>query len=289
MVTAHALLHPLSMLLRSPDDEYEYDYDYAHNTHELQGSFRHLPVSHLVDWQQQQHAHHPLGFDPANVQYTFMGGSGGGGSTSSSSDSSSVRRNASRSDAVMQQGIPKQQQQKSTGPARPGQAREMVVLGGQNKKRRRDASPPENVNNNDNTTSTSTVNPPSNDSHVINRVPPAKERRRTQMRLAQRAYRQRKQNELSTTQKRLSEISDAVTDFGTAYNDISSKRTASGFLPLWPDLAQNLHERLPSFRRWCSCRRWQMMSLVATQTIRAPRRRHQLRDRHWRLLQIKTV
>lgn len=247
MVTAHACArdrplaqyHPLNMLLRDDDNNHDNNHDGDNNDDDLRACSRfclsrHLPNIQLVDFQQQQQQQlqTQLGFDAGvleNYQYAF-GGSGG----------SSVPRDASRSETV--ESVKQQQRvstQKSTGPARPGQTAEMVVLAGppsegqNNKKRRRDSSPPENA---------------TDESHVINRVPPAKERRRTQMRLAQRAYRQRKQNELSTTQKRLSEIGDAVTDLGTAYNNLSSKLTASGFLPLWPDLAQTLQETTGKFQ-----------------------------------------
>lgn len=229
MVTAHACArdrplaqyHPLSLLLRDDNN------NNSDNNDDLRAGTsrfylsRHLPSIQPVNFQ-QQHQLPQLGYDAGvleNYQYAFGG--------------SSVPRDASRSETKQQQQQRvSTQQHKSTGP---GQTAEMAVLPGppaetQNKKRQRDSSPPEN------------------EPHAINRVPPAKERRRTQMRLAQRAYRQRKQNELSTTQKRLSQIGDAVTELGTAYNNLSSKLTASGLLPLWPDLAQNLQETTSKFQ-----------------------------------------
>jgi hypothetical protein len=257
MVTVHACAkdrplaqyhHPLSMLLRSANaddgDDNDNNNNNSYDDNGLRGSglylSRRLANGHPVDFQQQLSQQNSLGFDTSvleNHQYAF---GGGGGSSSSNNNNNNNNNSASRSETVKQQGI---STQKSTRPARPGQTADTVVFAGppssegQNKKRRRYSSPSE----------IASTDPP-NESHVIDRVPPGKERRRTQMRMAQRAYRQRKQNELLTTHKRLSEIGDAVTDLGTVYNSLSSKLTTSGFLPLWPDLAQKLEETTGKFQ-----------------------------------------
>ncbi|KAH8692145.1 hypothetical protein BGW36DRAFT_431372 [Talaromyces proteolyticus] len=95
---------------------------------------------------------------------------------------------------------------------------------------------------------TTTAGGGSGEVNVINRVPPAKERRRTQMRLAQRAYRQRKQHELSTTQRKLSCMGDAITELGTTYVSLNSRLATSGLLALQPDLARDLQEMAVKFQ-----------------------------------------
>jgi hypothetical protein len=77
---------------------------------------------------------------------------------------------------------------------------------------------------------------------VVNRVPPGKERRRTQMRIAQRAYRQRKQNELSSRTRQLSERDDVIARMKTAFNMLQSRLVDADVLSICPGLEVPMRE-----------------------------------------------
>jgi hypothetical protein len=96
------------------------------------------------------------------------------------------------------------------------------------------------------TTSNSEINnepPPA----IVDRVPPGKERRRTQMRIAQRAYRQRKQDEISSRQKQLSERDTIVARMKTAFDSLNSKLVDFDVLSLYPDLSQPVQDMASAF------------------------------------------
>lgn len=71
---------------------------------------------------------------------------------------------------------------------------------------------------------------------IVDRVPSGKERRRTQMRMAQRAYRQRKQNELSSRTKQLSERDGVIARMKTAFDLLQSRLVEADVLSVCPRL-----------------------------------------------------
>lgn len=71
---------------------------------------------------------------------------------------------------------------------------------------------------------------------IVDRVPSGKERRRTQMRIAQRAYRQRKQNELSSRTKQLSERDDVIARMKTAFDALQARLVEADVLSACPGL-----------------------------------------------------
>ncbi|RAO67344.1 uncharacterized protein BHQ10_003356 [Talaromyces amestolkiae] len=71
---------------------------------------------------------------------------------------------------------------------------------------------------------------------IVDRVPSGKERRRTQMRMAQRAYRQRKQNELSSRAKQLSERDDVILRMKKAFDLLQARLMESDMLTICPRL-----------------------------------------------------
>ncbi|KAI7970289.1 hypothetical protein EIK77_000291 [Talaromyces pinophilus] len=71
---------------------------------------------------------------------------------------------------------------------------------------------------------------------IVDRVPSGKERRRTQMRIAQRAYRQRKQNELSSRTKQLSERDDVIARMKTAFDALQARLVEADVLGVCPGL-----------------------------------------------------
>lgn len=82
---------------------------------------------------------------------------------------------------------------------------------------------------------------------VIDRVPSGKERRRTQMRIAQRAYRQRKQNELSSRAQQLSEKDNIIAQMKIAFDSLNSRLTGSDALSLYPELSQPVADMANAF------------------------------------------
>lgn len=87
------------------------------------------------------------------------------------------------------------------------------------------------------TTTTQSIETP-----VVDRVPSGKERRRTQMRMAQRAYRQRKQNELSSRTRQLSERDDVIARMKTAFNMLQSRLVDADVLSICPGLEVPMRE-----------------------------------------------
>lgn len=77
---------------------------------------------------------------------------------------------------------------------------------------------------------------------VIDRVPSSKERRRTQMRMAQRAYRQRKQNELSSRAKQLSERDDTIVRMKAAFDLLNARLVDANVSSICPGLDQPMRE-----------------------------------------------
>lgn len=77
---------------------------------------------------------------------------------------------------------------------------------------------------------------------IVDRVPSGKERRRTQMRMAQRAYRQRKQNELSSRAKQLSERDDVIMRMKKAFDLLQARLTESDMLTICPRLEGPMRE-----------------------------------------------
>ncbi|KAL1965793.1 hypothetical protein VTN77DRAFT_5114 [Rasamsonia byssochlamydoides] len=83
---------------------------------------------------------------------------------------------------------------------------------------------------------------------VIARIAPAAERRRTQLRLAQRAYRLRKENELVSLQKQVATLQKAINDMSRSVVALNEKLTDSGLLTLRPHLSRELHEMAQKFQ-----------------------------------------
>ncbi|KAH0559870.1 hypothetical protein GP486_003618, partial [Trichoglossum hirsutum] len=70
----------------------------------------------------------------------------------------------------------------------------------------------------------------------------AADRRRTQIRLAQRAYRLRKETTISTLKERLSELQSAIEDMSKSFLKFNDNAMSSGIAQMRPDLARDLKE-----------------------------------------------
>ncbi|KAH8666884.1 hypothetical protein BX600DRAFT_283889 [Xylariales sp. PMI_506] len=68
----------------------------------------------------------------------------------------------------------------------------------------------------------------------------AQERRRTQIRLAQRAYRSRKENAISTLEKQVDSLKDVTEQMSEAYRDLFDYATRKGLLEQAPEFGQRL-------------------------------------------------
>ncbi|OKL58403.1 hypothetical protein UA08_06087 [Talaromyces atroroseus] len=82
---------------------------------------------------------------------------------------------------------------------------------------------------------------------AIDRVPAGRERRRIQMRIAQRAYRQRKQDEIYSRQKQLSERDCLIAQMKTAFDALSSRLVDLDVLSFYPDLSQPVQDMAQAF------------------------------------------
>ncbi|MCJ1248106.1 hypothetical protein MMC30_005321 [Trapelia coarctata] len=68
----------------------------------------------------------------------------------------------------------------------------------------------------------------------------AVERRRTQIRLAQRAYRERKETTISALEKRVAELQQTISEMNRTFTEYNDKAMASGIINLDPTLGQQL-------------------------------------------------
>ncbi|BDD55497.1 hypothetical protein MPDQ_006066 [Monascus purpureus] len=71
---------------------------------------------------------------------------------------------------------------------------------------------------------------------------PPGERRRTQIRLAQRAYRSRQETTMLALRERVSELESTVERISESFLWLSNELMTSGVLTMYPDLAQKLHK-----------------------------------------------
>ena len=80
-----------------------------------------------------------------------------------------------------------------------------------------------------------------------------RKRRRTQIRLAQRAYRQRKETTISGLNKRVTELENVIGKMNKAFLNFNDKAIGSGIDSWEPQLAQDLKSTMESFIEYARC------------------------------------
>ncbi|KAF2493797.1 hypothetical protein BU16DRAFT_422582, partial [Lophium mytilinum] len=75
----------------------------------------------------------------------------------------------------------------------------------------------------------------------------AADRRRTQIRLAQRAYRQRKETTISSLKRQVTELQNAVEEMNRSFVQFNDSAISSGVLSLRPELGRDLKSTMETF------------------------------------------